>query len=146
MNPTPPLPPLVVSPPAAPAPSADWRHWLRRLFVCNPFFLVSAALLLFGLDKLSGDPGFLGGDEDRVEHDEQDVLHRIEKAVEHQEDRKQGNGDDDSETAIGSSLELELAAPYDVIFRRKINLGSSRVSSEPRTSRIVPEPVSASQS
>ncbi|MFM9966940.1 MAG: hypothetical protein ACKVQK_00850, partial [Burkholderiales bacterium] len=43
----------------------DWRHWMRRLLVCNPFFLCSAAFLLFGVDKLSGDPGFLNGDETR---------------------------------------------------------------------------------
>jgi hypothetical protein len=65
MNPQPPLPPPL-SLPSIPPPSApDWRYWLRRLLVCNPFFLASAALMLFGLDKLSGDPGFLGGDETR---------------------------------------------------------------------------------
>jgi hypothetical protein len=31
----------------------DWRHWARRLLVCNPFFLCSAALLLFGVNRLS---------------------------------------------------------------------------------------------
>ncbi|HXI53143.1 MAG TPA: hypothetical protein VNH84_16620 [Candidatus Saccharimonadales bacterium] len=36
-----------------------WRYWARRLLVCNPFFLVSAALLLFGVYRLSVDPGFL---------------------------------------------------------------------------------------
>lgn len=48
-------------PPAAPlTPSFDWRHWARRLLVCNPFFLCSAALLLFGVNRLSVDPNFLG--------------------------------------------------------------------------------------
>ncbi|MBI3880663.1 MAG: hypothetical protein HY301_11455 [Verrucomicrobia bacterium] len=51
--------------PAAPMPPFDWRYWARRLLVCNPFFLCSVALLLLGVDKLSGDRGFLGGDETR---------------------------------------------------------------------------------
>ena len=38
----------------------DWRYWSRRLLVCNPFFLCSAALLLFGVNRLSNDPKFLG--------------------------------------------------------------------------------------
>ena len=33
--------------------------WLRRLLVCNPFYLASAALLLFGLSRLTQDPRFL---------------------------------------------------------------------------------------
>jgi len=37
-----------------PAPS-NWRDWARRLLVCNPFFLCSAALLLFGINRLSGE-------------------------------------------------------------------------------------------
>ncbi len=37
----------------------DWLHWVRRLLVCNPFFLCSAALLLFGVNRLSLDPNFL---------------------------------------------------------------------------------------
>lgn len=31
-------------------------HWARRLLVCNPFYLASAALLLYGLFRLSTDP------------------------------------------------------------------------------------------
>ncbi len=51
----------------APLPTApDWRWWLRRLLVCNPFFLVSAALLLFGINRLSLDPAFLGGEEPKL--------------------------------------------------------------------------------
>ena len=42
------------------APPFDWRYWARRLLVCNPFFLCSAALLLFGVNRLSLDPNFLG--------------------------------------------------------------------------------------
>ena len=34
-------------------------HWLERLLACNPFFLVSAALLLFGMYKVSTDGNFL---------------------------------------------------------------------------------------
>ncbi len=41
--------------PAAPTASSSWRHWARRLLVCNPFFLCSAALLLFGVNQLSGE-------------------------------------------------------------------------------------------
>ncbi len=40
--------------------------WLRRLLVCNPFFLGSAALLLFGLNRLSVDPGFLEREEAKL--------------------------------------------------------------------------------
>src|SRR5688572_40408 len=48
--------------PATPTGEAsfDWRYWARRLLVCNPFFLCSAALLLFGVNRLSNDPKFLG--------------------------------------------------------------------------------------
>jgi hypothetical protein len=57
-------PPFIPTPPA-PTPVAslsqlDWRHWARRLLVCNPFFLCSAALLLFAVNRLSLDPNFLG--------------------------------------------------------------------------------------
>jgi hypothetical protein len=41
-------------------PGIDWRYWARRLLVCNPFFLCSAALLLFGVSRLSLDEKFLG--------------------------------------------------------------------------------------
>lgn len=33
----------------------DLRAWARRLLVCNPFFLCSAALVLFGVGRLSTD-------------------------------------------------------------------------------------------
>jgi hypothetical protein len=50
---TPETPAPVASPPR-PLP-----HWLKRLFVCNPFFLASAMLLLYGLYRVSIDPNFL---------------------------------------------------------------------------------------
>ena len=34
-------------------------HGLKRLLACNPFYLVSAALLLFGMYRVSVDPNFL---------------------------------------------------------------------------------------
>ncbi len=34
-------------------------HWLKRLFACNPFYLVSAALLLFGMYRVSIETSFL---------------------------------------------------------------------------------------
>lgn len=40
--------------------------WLRRLLVCNPLFLGSAALLLFALNRLSVDPGFLEREEAKL--------------------------------------------------------------------------------
>src|SRR6185295_17067831 len=52
---TPEIPP---SPP--PVPPRNARYWLRRLLVCNPFFLCSAALLLFAINRLYNDQGFLG--------------------------------------------------------------------------------------
>ncbi len=36
-----------------------WLIWLKRLLACNPFYLVSAALLLFGMNRVSADPDFL---------------------------------------------------------------------------------------
>lgn len=68
MDPLSPLP--AMSPLPAPAtvlaPPHDWRWWMHRLLVCNPFFLVSAALLLFGVNRLSVDPGFLNGEESKL--------------------------------------------------------------------------------
>lgn len=59
--------PVSPNPDAAPPPAdgtvpIDWRYWARRLLVCNPFFLASAALLLFGINRLSLDPEFLNDD------------------------------------------------------------------------------------
>jgi len=44
------------------APGVAWREWARRLLVCNPFFLGSAALLLLGVLQLSRDPNFLNAE------------------------------------------------------------------------------------
>lgn len=54
--------PPVITP--APEPvdrssSKDFSYWARRLLACNPFYLLSAALLLFGLSRVSVDHGFL---------------------------------------------------------------------------------------
>src|SRR5438105_2520919 len=35
-----------------PPPSKPFSWWLRRLFACNPFYLASAALLLFGCYRI----------------------------------------------------------------------------------------------
>lgn len=37
-----------------------WLVWMKRLLACNPFYLVSAALLLFGMNRVSADPDVLG--------------------------------------------------------------------------------------
>lgn len=42
----------------APPPSKPLSYWLRKLFVCNPFYLASAALLLFGVYRVSLDGNF----------------------------------------------------------------------------------------
>src|SRR2546428_4633483 len=34
-------------------------YWLKRFFSCNPFYIFSAALLLYGLYRVSIDPHFL---------------------------------------------------------------------------------------
>ncbi|HEV2692064.1 MAG TPA: hypothetical protein VG347_04140 [Verrucomicrobiae bacterium] len=47
VEPTPPLQP--------PKPKKTLSWWLRTLFVCNPFYLVSAALLLYGCYRVSID-------------------------------------------------------------------------------------------
>ncbi len=41
--------------PVPPTPARDWRYWMRRLLICNPLFLCSAALLLWGINRLSAD-------------------------------------------------------------------------------------------
>jgi hypothetical protein len=37
-------------------------YWFRRFLACNPFYLVSAALLLYGFYRVSIDPNFLHGE------------------------------------------------------------------------------------
>src|SRR5882762_3272347 len=39
------------------------QKWLRLLLAGNPFYIASAALLLFGINRLSVDPRFLSGEE-----------------------------------------------------------------------------------
>lgn len=51
----PPQPELPLNGPCASRADHGLRYWLRRLLVCNPFFLVSAALLLYALARLSSD-------------------------------------------------------------------------------------------
>src|SRR6266536_2098838 len=43
-----------------PVPSRPLSYWLKRFLACNPFYLVSAALLLYGFYRISVDPGFVG--------------------------------------------------------------------------------------
>ncbi len=49
---------------SAPAPQATtlkpFSYWVKRLLVCNPFYLVSAALLLFGMYRISVDRNVFG--------------------------------------------------------------------------------------
>src|SRR5262245_37009647 len=55
-----------VAPPIVSAPVAvkwgvdftPFSHWIKRLLVCNPFYLISAVLLLFGMYRLSVDRNF----------------------------------------------------------------------------------------
>ncbi len=37
------------------SPVHGMRHWLGRFFACNPFYLLSAGLLLFGVYRISAD-------------------------------------------------------------------------------------------
>jgi hypothetical protein len=49
-----------------PSPRRAAAYWLKRFLACNPFYLVSAALLLFGFYRVSVDPGFLSGEVRRL--------------------------------------------------------------------------------
>ena len=40
-------------------PGEGFSTWVKHLLSCNPFYLVSAALLLYGLFRVSVDPNFL---------------------------------------------------------------------------------------
>jgi hypothetical protein len=58
------LPPIIEPCPSSDTPleqrnpkPVSW--WLRKLFACNPFYLVSAALLLYGCHRVSIDAPFL---------------------------------------------------------------------------------------
>jgi hypothetical protein len=52
----PPHPEPAIAPPPH-KPGRSFTDWLKRLFVCNPFYLVSAALLLYGVHRISMDGG-----------------------------------------------------------------------------------------
>lgn len=41
-------------------PRPSGAHWLKRLLACNPFYLVSVALLLYGCYRISIEPGIFG--------------------------------------------------------------------------------------
>src|ERR1700676_2991560 len=49
----------VPNPPTPAKPSKPLSWWFRKLLACNPFYLVSAALLLFGCYRISIDATFL---------------------------------------------------------------------------------------
>ncbi len=53
-------------PTAEPTPSKPLSWWLRKLFACNPFYLVSAALLLYSCHLISIDAPFLSGESARL--------------------------------------------------------------------------------
>src|ERR1700759_4961574 len=49
-------PPTISAPPPPERPQPKpFSYWARRFLVCNPFYLVSAALLLFGMYRVSVD-------------------------------------------------------------------------------------------
>ena len=57
------VPPIILpatdpAAPGEPPPPKRSRPWLQRLFACNPFYLLSAALLLFGCYRISADGKF----------------------------------------------------------------------------------------
>lgn len=59
-TPDPRIPPILQPPPAAYVPpSHPPLYWVKRLLACNPFYLISAALLLFGMYRTSVDKNFL---------------------------------------------------------------------------------------
>jgi hypothetical protein len=61
IGPEPEIIPPVTSPPPKP-----FSWWLRKFFACNPFYLVSAALLLFGCYRVSMDAPFLNFESARL--------------------------------------------------------------------------------
>jgi hypothetical protein len=65
MNETPdltPTPPLLAAGESMAPSQPPFIFWLKRLLACNPFYLVSAALLLYGFYRVSVDPSFLHGE------------------------------------------------------------------------------------
>src|ERR1700722_14897763 len=55
-------PPVLIAamPPVSSPRSEPISYWLKKFFACNPFYLVSAALLLYGVYLISFDANFLG--------------------------------------------------------------------------------------
>lgn len=49
-----------------PAPRTGSTRWVRWIIARNPFYLLSAALLLFGVNRLSIDPSFIPGEESNL--------------------------------------------------------------------------------
>lgn len=50
--------PPFAAPIASPPPPKPLSYWLKKLLVCNPFYLASAALLLYGVSRISLDATF----------------------------------------------------------------------------------------
>lgn len=48
--------------PPPPGATTAPAGWLQRVLACNPFYLLSAALLLYGIYRISVDPAFLPGE------------------------------------------------------------------------------------
>lgn len=48
--------------PPTPPPPLPWGRWLRAFLATNPFYLLSAALLLFGIYRISVEPGLFRTD------------------------------------------------------------------------------------
>ncbi len=55
---TPPV--LIIPVPPERRPNRPISWWIKKFFACNPFYLVSAALLLYGVYLVSFDTNFLG--------------------------------------------------------------------------------------
>src|SRR5215813_333798 len=51
--------PLASAEPLPTSAHSSLVYWAKRLIACNPCYLVSAALLLYGFYRISIDPGFL---------------------------------------------------------------------------------------
>jgi len=59
-TPDPQTPPILQPPPVPYVPPAHPpMYWVKRMLACNPFYLISAALLLFGMYRTSVDKNFL---------------------------------------------------------------------------------------
>src|SRR5580698_7387253 len=63
--------PNVEASPGLPPPRPNHVHrplswWLRKFFACNPFYLVSAALLIYGCYRVSIDETLVSGETTRM--------------------------------------------------------------------------------